>query len=277
MRRVLVVGRDSLLGAALSARLNRSGYEVAATTRRDPAAPGTLHLDLADPAAWPPLQAGIAVLCAAQTSVAACEDDPESTHRINVDAPAELIARLAASGSFIVLPSTTMVFDGERSGRTPDDPPSPHTAYGRQKAELEARLREIAPERHAIVRIGKVVSREVPLWRGWIDALERGEPIRAFTDLAISPVALEAVATLLERIVTRPLCGTVHFTATGDVTYYEAAVELANALGALPSLVAGEPRTQNLTYQRYASLDSSSARDLYGMEIPDPREAIRSL
>ena len=61
----------------------------------------------------------------------------------------------------------------------------PVSEYGRQKARTEAALRQHmdrgAPV--AILRLAKVVSPDMPLIDGWIEALAAGKPIRAFRDM----------------------------------------------------------------------------------------------
>ncbi len=278
MVELLVVGGDSLIGSALASRFARRAMRVSATTRRrERASPDRPLLDLSNPSDWPDVRADVAVLCAAETSIARCEAGEAGVARVNVEGLAEIARRLAAAGSFIVLPSSTMVFDGELPGRKPSDPVSPRTAYGRQKVMLEQRLRELSAGGHAIVRIGKVVSPQVPLFAGWLDRLRAGMPIRAFTDLAISPVAIDRVAELLERIVERRLAGTFHFTAADAVSYEEAGAALAAALGADPSLVEPTPRPEPAFAQRYPALDCEATAQRLGVTIPQALEAMRDL
>ena len=87
--------------------------------------------------------------------------------------------------------STNQVFDGSVPEMAADAPASPVSEYGRQKARVEAALRarmdQGAPV--AVLRLAKVVSRDMPLIRGWVDALSAGKPIRAFHDMTLAPGA----------------------------------------------------------------------------------------
>jgi dTDP-4-dehydrorhamnose reductase len=235
----LVVGGDGVLGAALVDALIAAGRDVVATTRRAPPTPGRLLLDLAAPLVdWPALpRVACAWLCAAVTSQAACERDPQGSWRVNVEQTVALAERLARDGARVVFLSTSQVFDGSRARRTPADPPSPLTEYGRQKAAAEARLRAALGSRLVIARLTKVVAPDAPLFRGWLTALRRGETIRAFTDLRCAPLPLAWVAQALVRLGAQPVAGIVHLSGERDVSYHEAACHLARRLGVDPALV----------------------------------------
>jgi dTDP-4-dehydrorhamnose reductase len=277
--RVLIAGGDGLLGPALTRRLVEDGHAVRSTTRRpERAGPDRPLLDLeASPATWPQLDADCLVLCAARTSVRECEDDATATRRINVEALIELARRAHRSGAWTCLPSTTLVFDGLRPDYTIEERPAPACEYGRQKAELEAALIALAPERSSIVRIGKVVDRGVKLFGDWLAALSERRSIRAFRDLIMAPVSLEAAVDVLARVVTGRAPRIAHFTAAGDVSYADAGLVLASALGVDSALVRGEPAPAGIVLPRHASLDCRETARILSVRIPAPEEAIASL
>src|SRR5262249_34337908 len=111
--RALIVGGDSLVGSALQAHCRKGGTAVGLTSRR----PGTggIRLDLSNPDFSPLAQADyqVAFLCAAVTSMQACQAKPEASRRINVDNTLELMQRLAGRGTHCVFLSSSQVFDGE--------------------------------------------------------------------------------------------------------------------------------------------------------------------
>lgn len=231
----LVVGADGQIGRQLLSRLQAEGRPVAGTTRRD--SPGRWHLDLGGPPEqWElPDRVAVAYLCAAIASIDKCESDPAGTRRINVERTLALAERLRDRGGHLVFLSTNQVFDGAKPMRSENDAICPLTEYGRQKAEVEAKL--LAGGRAAIVRFTKVA---VPGWKligDWAAALGRGEPITAFADMVMAPVPAAFAVEALTAIGAARATGIFHVSGERDITYLEVALRLAERIGALRDLV----------------------------------------
>lgn len=278
MRRVLVVGGDSLLGASLTARLRTASKEVIATTRRQALATRQRpFFELSQTERWPSLEGEVAYIFAAETSIAACERDPSGTRALNVDATAKLVETLVRRGAYVCVPSTTLVFDGKRAGYRPSDRVSPVTEYGRQKADLEEAALQIGGERLCVVRVGKVVARSVPVFGEWIAGLQNGRSICAFSDMTMAPVGLETLCDLFLRIGEGRPKGILHFTASRDISYVDAARDLARILEADEKLVRPTSRPAGTFAPEHTALDSTETQRLLGVGIPDPYEAIDAL
>jgi len=97
-----------------------------------------------------------AILCGGQTRIAACEDDPAGTRRVNVDGTLRLAEALSRLGLTVVWFSSDYVFDGAAALYSDDAPTSPLNEYGRQKAEVERRLPGVCGGDCLILRLGKV-------------------------------------------------------------------------------------------------------------------------
>lgn len=141
----LVVGADGMVGNALITRLRQPGLCVLGTTRRrDTVSEKCLHLNLADNTQqWrPPRPVDMAFLCAGETRIQACKNNPAESAKINVEGISQLAKNLQREGTFVIYLSTNQVFDGSVPFRSPHDPCCPITEYGRQKAEAERRLSE---------------------------------------------------------------------------------------------------------------------------------------
>jgi dTDP-4-dehydrorhamnose reductase len=93
----------------------------------------------------------------------------------------------------------------------------------------------------AILRLAKVVSPGMPLIRGWVDALSRGEPIRAFSDTMLAPTPTELVVRAIAALLEDRPSGIFQFTGPRDVSYADAGDHIAQRLGAASSLVARVP------------------------------------
>jgi dTDP-4-dehydrorhamnose reductase len=276
----LVVGSDSLIGAALVAKLRATGRRVVGTTRREGSVDAsTLHLDLSgNPAEWScPWPVSVAVLCAGVTSIDMCRQQPDATARVNVDGISALAKNLLAQGTFVVYLSTNQVFDGSEPNRRPDEPTSPVTEYGRQKAEAEDRIGR-AGGSTSIVRLTKVLYPDTPLLSRWRSALEHGETVQPFSDMHMAPVPLDWVVAVLILVCERRQAGMLHLSGDHDVSYAEAAFTGARMLGVDEALVRPvRSRDVSSTAEPppgHTTLSTDRLESTLGIKPPDVQETI---
>jgi dTDP-4-dehydrorhamnose reductase len=279
----LVVGGDSEIGAATVQYLKKRGLPVVATTRRpDHVTADTQLLDLSRPLKdWEPVQGVTAAcICAGIPRMAACQSDPEGSSHVNVVQTLALTERLLARGIYVLFLSTNQVFDGTAPNVPAEAPTNPVSEYGRQKARTEAALREHidrgAPV--ALLRLAKVVSRNIPLIRGWIDSLRAQQPIRAFHDMTMAPVPTELVCMAIADLLTERAPGIFQLTGPRDAPYEAIGRYVAERVGAPRSLVEGVSALSvgmpvGAT-PRYTTLDSTALSTRYGLEPPDIWEVI---
>lgn len=288
---MLVVGAGGCLGRAVAARLRAMpNAPVAVMTSRSPRAP--LYVDLAEgPDTWrlpkEQGQGGGALLLAALSGVAACENDPGLARQINVDGLLELARNLASLGFFLIFPSTSQVFDGVSSHASgpphPGQATSPLTVYGRLKAEAETRLLTELPYSVAVLRMTKVLDPDNWLIRRWVADLLRGEEIQSLADMRMAPVSEELAAQSLLNLAWARQPGIFHLSASRDITYFEAARLAACVLGADPTLVRAERKNDNAARQALLVPESTAlfvgSESLPGlapgMGCPEPEAAVR--
>jgi dTDP-4-dehydrorhamnose reductase len=280
---ILVVGGDSMIGAALVGRLERAGKSVVSTTRRrETTGSSRLFLDLSgDVDEWElPARVSVAVLCAGVTKIEECQRDPASTSHINVVSTVKLARRLTAAGAFTVYLSTNQVFDGSMARRRPHDLPSPQTEYGKQKAQVEREIAALGSDAVSIVRLTKVFGSKPQLLEGWINSLRHGDVIHPFRNMLISPVSLDFVVSALERVIDRRLPGILHVSGDTEISYAEVAYYLAKKLGIAAHLVqpvdsieAGIPAA---AAPRHTSLDTTRLSAELELEPPNVWTAIAS-
>jgi dTDP-4-dehydrorhamnose reductase len=116
--------------------------------------------------------------------------DAAAAAAINVAGVQSLAQTCFREGLVPVFFSTDYVFDGTRGFWTEEDAPAPLTAYGRQKAEVEAWFagrREPA----LVLRLSKVVSAVLEprnILAEWLEAMQSGAPIRCAYDQTLSPL-----------------------------------------------------------------------------------------
>jgi dTDP-4-dehydrorhamnose reductase len=274
----LLIGGDSSIGAAAYQFLKASGIATAATTRRkERVAADRPFLDLKAPlAAWEP-PAGTTAACffAAIARIAACNADPLGSAHVNVTQTLALADRLLGHGIPVLFLSTNQVFDGTVPNVAANARHSPVTEYGRQKARAEtallARMEQGAPV--AILRLAKVVSPDMPLIRGWIDALADRQPICAFRDMTMAPAETVTVSAAIAALMKDGARGVFQLTGPRDLSYADIGRYLARQLGADPTLVA-ENTTLDAglptgSARSHTTLDSSRLRETYGIAASD--------
>lgn len=246
--RVFIAGGDSRIGSALAGIARKHGDEVILSSRRPGAA---WPLDLGCPESWRlPDGPGAAFLCASLCSLAACRMNPEATALVNVKGTLLLAERLAASGFRICFLSSTQVFDGRKPFPLPSDAVSPETEYGRQKAVVEERLLRFFPS-SLIVRLSKVVTPDLPLFRAWKEALERKEVIQPFSDSYLSPLSLVDMAEVLYSAMAKGERGILHLSGPDQVSYAEAGNILADVLRVDKTLIREIPTPDTIPMEEH--------------------------
>ena len=268
--RALVVGGDSLVGSELKVHCRKLGWTVDATSRRTDA-PGGVFLDLGDPD-FTPVQRGtydVAFVCAAVTSMQVCQGDPAQSRRINVDNTLDLMRRLADRGIHLVFLSSSQVFDGETPMPDEAAPTAPKNEYGAQKLAVEEAIeRQKLPA--AVLRVTKVLAdRPVGVFKGWFEALAKGQPVQAATNMALSPVMVGDVAEAAGRLAAGRHRGVWHLGSSDDIGYFDAARLMAETRHLPVALVQGaeltEAQVPDIYRHRYVTL---SCEKIAGLPMP---------
>lgn len=278
--RWLIVGADGLIGRHLHAALHLGGANVRGTSRRW----GSPHafLDLAaDPASWDLPEADMVVIAAAVPRIADCESDPVATHRINVDAPLNIAARVWSRGGHVVFLSSSGVFDGVSGVPTTTTPPQPLNAYGQQKMQAENALQAAAGTQYGltIIRPTKILGEESPLLREWLATLSAGQPIHPHAWRWMAPLAVAWAVRVMLIIAASRESGIWHLSAASDVDFAEFARRWAALRGFPPQLVQPEQNPQakpmrarldmQATTERFAIVPPSLAETLAAMRNSD--------
>lgn len=284
-RRVLIVGGDSLIGRAVGEGFATAGDNVYFSTRRGPYGSAQRpYLDLLaiatgamDPNSLPPVD--IAILAAAVARVNDCEAAPEETWQVNVEGSARVARCLAAQGAYVVMLSSDKVFDGRVAQRRRDDPPCPETAYGRQKAALEAIVLELPGG--AVLRLSKVLLPSLALLADWTAALRQGQTVEAFDDFTLAPVTPEHIGRVVRAMAAERSPGLFHCTGAADRSYAELAAMLAAAVGADPALVLARPTPDHIVSPAarcpHTALDMSEEGRRWGIEPPTMEAVVAEL
>ncbi len=230
--RVLVVGGDGQVGSALVPVLRSAGHEVTTTSHRTPLPNGAHYLELVHPDPATAEGVDAVVLCAALTERSACEADPDRAQMINVTAPLTLAQPVLSRGGQVIFLSTSIVLGGDQPYLPIDAPYAPCDAYSRMKAEAEQRLLALsgAEERLAILRLVKVMDAEHGIIADWATAMNEGEPITPYVDLATAPITTNHVTAKISELLAPGSAG-IHHLSGIEHSYADVAVALSEVMG----------------------------------------------
>ena len=270
----LLIGGDFEIGAAAYQSLTARGVTAAATTRRKTQVTADRpFLDLSAPLEdWqPPPGTSAACIFAAVARVEACEADPRASAYVNVTQTLALADRLFGLGIPVLFLSTNQVFDGTVPNVAADALHSPVTEYGRQKARAEAgffsRMEQGMPA--AVLRLAKVVSRDMPLLRDWSQKLAAGQPIRAFSDMTMAPVETEMACDAIAILMKDGARGVFQLTGPRDLPYLEIGRHIASELGV-------DRRARRRRHDRRSWPAGRIEADAYDTRFVAPSRRVRS-
>jgi dTDP-4-dehydrorhamnose reductase len=176
----------------------------------------------------------------AATNVDACEADPQSAYRANVQVVSALAQALETSGGtrspHLIHISTDQVYDG--SGPHNEQTVAPCNVYG---------LSKLAGE-FAAIRAGATILRTNFIGRSrcegrtsltdWlVNALQTGKSITVFDDVLFSAVHAQTLCNAILTVIDRPIAGTFNLGCADGASKAHLAFGLAERLGLDRSLM----------------------------------------
>lgn len=228
----LILGSSGQLGIAVSQELGERVSDFRAWSRRD--------LNVTQ---GPIVKAFVAQLsprlivnCAAWTDVDRAESHEIAASRVNSDGAENIAVAAKECGARFIHISTDYVFSGE--GASPwevDDVIDPKSAYGRTKAEGEARVVTSYSDNSFIVRTAWLYS---PWGKNFAKTLTRlaiyGEvEVPVVSDQVGQPTsAMDLAKQLVDLGLSDAPAGIYHGTNSGQATWYEFAQEIFKLAGA---------------------------------------------
>ena len=135
---ILILGATGLIGNHLYNFLKKTGKKVIGTYNKDKQE-SLFYFDITKSSLdeLPLSNISYAVICSAITKLDDCRDNPEYSHKVNVESTEKLIIELSRRGIVPVFLSSGAVFDGALGGYKEDSPRNPLSIYGEQKLEVE--------------------------------------------------------------------------------------------------------------------------------------------
>jgi dTDP-4-dehydrorhamnose reductase len=256
---VLIVGGDSVIGSALFDCLSTKSevYCDSSTRNKDRVSSNRPYIDLNNIKTFFLKKTyDVAIICAGISNIEFCENNSNFSRKINVDNTFLLAKNISANGCLVALLSSNAVFDGKKPFMKSKDEKGPYTEYGIQKSLIEDKIMTL--NRYTIIRMSKVLHKDMPLHKKWIDQLRKNESIEAFSDMMISPVYIESVIDTIVKSIFLKENKIVHCEGDPDLSYCSYAkffVKLNGYSDTLVSCVSGEFKV-NFKPPKYTSLSN---------------------
>ena len=271
----LVVGSKGMLGSQLFKLLGESGVESVG-----------VDIDEVDitrlPAVLSAVEAArprVIINCAAITDVDGCESAAGAAFAVNAQGPEHIAKACLKFGCSMLHISTDYVFDGLKRGPyQEDDPINPQGVYAKSKAEGEARIRELLPETHCIVRTQWLYG---PHGRNFVEAIlnqaRQKDVLHVVNDQHGSPTYAYDLAAALIKLCEMGARGAFHVTNSGQTTWHGFATAITELAGlgnvkVLPmsTLELNRPAPRPL----FAALDNKRYIELTGSPLRPWKEAL---
>lgn len=225
----------------------------------------------------------VIVNCAAYTDVDRAEEDEATAERVNAEAVRNLAEAMRITDGTLFHISTDYVFGGE--GNTPfteEMPVNPLGAYGRTKRHGEEAIAESGCKA-LVIRTAWLYSE----WgRNFLKTMLRltgeQEALQVVFDQVGTPTFAGDLALAIFSIIEKNLYsgneGIYHFSNEGVCSWYDFAVEIAEAAGhdrcrILPCHSVEFP--SKVRRPAYSVLDKSKIKRTFALEIPHWRDSMR--
>ena len=236
MTRWLVTGAGGMLGQDLTALLSAHGADVVGLARSE--------LDVTDEAAvrlaLREVGPDVVVNCAAWTAVDDAEAHEDDALAVNGHGAAHLATACAASSARLVQPSTDYVFSGHSTEPyTEDQPPAPHSAYGRTKLAGEQAVRRLLPDASYVVRTAWLYGAHGP---NFVRTMIRLEGTRDTVDVVDDQYGqptwtCDLASQIMQLVQAGAPPGIYHASSSGATTWMGLARAVFGLLGADPCRV----------------------------------------
>jgi dTDP-4-dehydrorhamnose reductase len=204
---------------------------------------------------------GIALIFAAKTDHAFCEEFPKESYYINVTKNLILTKYLNSMGWETVHFSSTQVFSGIAPWVSVSDVPDPISAFGKQKADLEKNLSKF--QGNIVIRVTKVLNLNDDPFSSWLVNLRNQRLIQPFKDYPISPISPSSFLDGTFKILENFNSGVWHLGSSEQCDYAKVAFLLSKHLNYDTNLVKSILKSNKINHSpKYASLDTSTTQKL---------------
>jgi dTDP-4-dehydrorhamnose reductase len=225
MKKILIIGKDGMLGSELFERLsNDDKYQVYGTTIE------TLDICSEDAVCnkVKEINPYYIINCAAYTNVDGCETNFELANAVNGIAVGNISKACNLVGATLIQISTDYVFDGElnvEEAYTEDMLPCPVSAYGKTKLLGEENAKK--SEKYYILRTAWLYGKGNNFVRTMLKLSKTKDSLSVVCDQHGSPTSTTTLCEIIEQILVKePEYGIYHSTNEGFTTWYDFAKKI---------------------------------------------------
>lgn len=285
--RFIVVGASGFLGRHILKLAHSLGYEAIGTQSRSNY-PDLITFDLLQdrletclPSSF--LESDVptfGVICAAVTPMDRCIHDQENSYKVMVTNTIQLIESMVAFKIKPVFMSTSFVYDGKVGYYNEQQPYSPISEYGRNKAIVDEYLQKKQPKA-LVLRLDKIVGdqpSENHLFSEWHQLVKQDQPIICIQDQLFSPTLVDDIARATISGCEHGLTGVYNTTNSEFFTREELARQFVFALGKEAKIISKPQDSFNFLSRRplKSYLDSTKLVKALGIRFTSMREVINS-
>ena len=230
-----ITGASGMLGTALVRRLSKSN-KVFATSRSVGVEGKGIEWDCFDLTDIPLLnkwlnkvKPDVVVHCAAIVNVDACEENVDLATALHVETTKTMADYLDSNNAKLIYISTDSVFDGEKQGAYSEaDLVNPLNVYAKTKLMGEEAAQSM--NNSLILRtniIGWTLESRVSFAEWMLKSLIDKTPLNLFHDVYFSPLHVDDLSSIIERIIDRPVFGLYHCTSSDSISKYNFGKKMA--------------------------------------------------
>jgi dTDP-4-dehydrorhamnose reductase len=224
MNNILIVGGDSYIGGALKSFWTDKKFSVDSTSRKteqlDKIFFDLQNLDFSTFSS----NYSFIVFLAGITNIQYCIDHPDLSEQINVEKTIEALTFFEKLSPNILFISSADVFDGSQPRKSIYSKQSPRNLYGKQKNLVEKFIIEELTNT-SILRLSKVVDKDLPLFRKWQDEISAGSSIFLYDNKFFSPTSMEIVIDKINSIRQNNHSRLYHCHGDDDISYFDYAIK----------------------------------------------------
>lgn len=219
----------------------------------------------------------VVFICAYVSSMSECNDNTQS-EIVNVQGILDIAKFFLNKGAFVIFLSSNAVFNKNQNYALEADFPDPITIYGKQKHAVENQLIKMTAKdcigKLAIVRMTKILTHELPLFKKWGDAIGTIGGIQAFEDLKIAPISLEFAVDCLKKISKLDGGGIFHLSGDAEISYLEIGKRFCEILGGLSDgIISQKVDPNNPSMQNSISMKMDATKKILGIS-PEKSENV---
>ena len=233
--RIGVTGASGMLGSALINHLSNSN-KVFATSRSKGIENKNIEwncFDLTDIALlnkWlNNTKPDIVLHCAAIVNVDLCEDNIGLATALHVETTKAMTNYLDSNNSRLIYISTDSVFDGKKQGGYREsDSVAPLNVYAKTKLMGEKIVQSM--NNGLVLRtniIGWTKEDKTSFAEWLLNGLFDNAPLNLFYDVWFSPLHVDSLSAIIEKIINNPISGLYHCSSSDSISKYDFGMQMA--------------------------------------------------